>query len=116
MIGLLFLVVVYRYYAKLAKNYGKRRWEYGLLGCGLFMLLQICFGVIGGILSATVFPSEVEEEPSFTGFTLFNVVGWFVSLAGVWFVHQQLEKKFSKQKSGEPSIDIELIGNEKFDK
>lgn len=52
MLGILFLIFIYRYYANLAKRYAKVKWHYGLLGSIIFMAVQMTVGGLYGFYLA----------------------------------------------------------------
>lgn len=56
MLGVLFLIFIYRYYANLAKQYAKIKWHYGLLGVVIFMAVQMTVGGVYGIYLAIAEP------------------------------------------------------------
>lgn len=115
MIGLLLLILTYRYYANLAKKYSRVRWQYGVLGMAIFMIIQMVLGGIYGAYLAIVYPGELEEESSFVGITPFNIFGWAVAGLTLKGVHKVIEQKLMNEAQAKPSIEIDLIGKKEFE-
>ncbi|QCX52720.1 hypothetical protein [Elizabethkingia sp. JS20170427COW] len=99
----------------MAKKYGKRKWEYGLLGAGVFLLSTIFIGTVGGLVDYFFNLPETDLEANLLGITPLNVIGWIGALVVVVWVKNVLEKKLEKDKVTTPSIDIELIGSKEID-
>lgn len=84
MLGVLFLIFIYRYYANLAKQYAKIKWHYGLLGVVIFMAVQMTVGGVYGIYLAIAEPGELEDESTIVGITPLNLIGWSIAGGTVW--------------------------------
>ncbi|MCL1671925.1 hypothetical protein [Elizabethkingia ursingii] len=110
MLGILFLIFIYRYYANLAKRYAKVKWHYGLLGSIIFMAVQMTVGGLYGFYLAITEPGELEDESTVVGITPLNLIGWSIAGGTVWGVHKILEYKLISERQTQPSIDIDLIG------
>lgn len=103
------LIGAYRYYAGLAERFGKTKWQYGLLAIGIYIGFQVFLGLSYGIYKEATDPGSLEGV-NYTGFSLVNIIGWIISLLAVWGVYKLLEKKFEKEYSKKPSLEIEEIG------
>lgn len=107
MMSIFILIGAYRYYAGLAKRFGKTKWPFGLLAIAIYFGFQITFLICYGIYEAF---TDTLSDNNYTGFSMINIISWLFAIAGVYVVYHILEKKFKKESLRKPSLEIEEIG------
>lgn len=110
MLSVIIAVAIFRYYQKLATRYGKVHWHYGLLGIGIFVGIQLLFGILYGLIGVLTDPNNFSHDVSnFSAFSTVNLLGLVLSLLVVWSMYRYIENNLEKKKSKTPS-EIEEIG------
>ena len=109
MMSIFILIGAYRYYAGLAERFGKTKWQYGLLAIAIYLFFQVAFLMCYGIYLGITNPDSVQQN-NYTDFSFANLISWVFAIAAVFGIYKLLEKKFEKEYSKKPSIEIEEIG------
>ena len=111
MIGIFILIGAYRYYAELAKQYGRVAWQYGILGLVVYLGTQVLYGFVYGIYLAINDPYSLEQR-SYTSFSGVNMIGWLISIVAVCGVYFLIKANFERSKRNQPTSNIDEIGKE----
>lgn len=99
MISIFIAIITFVYYQKMAERNGKTPWQYGLLGVGIWIVVQFIFGLIYGFFGLIMDPNHHEQDTNFNSLTLVNILGWILSLGVVWLVYRYLDKHLKKGKA-----------------
>ncbi|MFY0604788.1 MAG: hypothetical protein JXQ93_12690 [Flavobacteriaceae bacterium] len=108
MIGILLIFFIGKYFYKLAEQYEKNKWGYGILGVVSYYAGTMLYGLFYGIIYFSMYPDANEDSIDDLSFRLIAVVVGIVACVGLYFL---LERNWKKNKKIDPKDSIDSIGS-----
>jgi len=105
MLGILFIYYIGRYFYRLAEDYEKSQWGYGLFGVVVYYICTFIFGVIIYIVSDLVSPGYMDTIPEM----LISLISMPFGIGGCFLAYKYFEKKW-KANVIDYKAEIEEIG------
>lgn len=108
MLGIVFLIIMGRFFYKLAEKYNKSKFGYVVLGIVTYYGTSIIYGITYVLIYFMVNPDAHEDDISEA---FLNLTGIPIGIGGVYLLYYFLERSWKRNKEKEiESINIDDIG------
>ncbi len=94
MLGLLLLYFIGKQYAKLAKQYGKKKWVWVVMG----IVAYYAGSFLAAFLIVIIYEVVLEENSDYLSETALNLMSIPLGLIACWGLYAGLKKAWSKKK------------------
>ena len=108
MISIILLIIMGRFFYKLAEEYNKSKWGYAILGIVTYYGTSIIYGITYVLIYFMANPNAHEDDISET---FLNLTGIPIGIGGAYLLYYFLERNWKRSKKEEvESINIDDIG------
>jgi len=95
MFGLIPLYFIGKYFSELAHEHNRSRWGFGILAIVVYIVSQLLFGLVLGII---LYASDPDVVISRGMEMAVNVAGIVMGLVTVWLLYYLLKKAWEKKR------------------